>query len=119
MAQKCRFSQGSTGKCLNANCTKKLDWGVGPDARGGNQPRGTHVVGNLVREIGIWQKQSSFWFQATTMQTHIERNVHFNGPRAGLNFVRTKNPLNPPLLRSLTLTWHPIKCKSRCVYRYS
>ena len=77
---------GSTRSCLDANCSKKIEWGVGPDARGGNQPRGTHVVGNLVREIGIWQKQSSMWFQATTMQTHIERNVHFNGPRAGLNF---------------------------------
>ena len=28
----------------------------------------------------------SFWFQATTMQTHLERNVHFNGPRAGRTF---------------------------------
>ena len=74
-----------TGKCMNANCTRKLEYGVGPDARGGNQPRGTHVVGNLVREIGLWQKQSSMWFQATTMHTHLERNVHFNGPRAGLN----------------------------------
>jgi hypothetical protein len=45
---------GSTGKCLNANCTRKIEWGVGPDARTGDQPRGTHVVGNLVREIGIW-----------------------------------------------------------------
>ena len=26
------------------------------------------------------------WFQAVTLQTHLERNVHFNGPRAGLNF---------------------------------
>ena len=77
---------GSTGKCLNANCSRSLPWGIGPDARGGNLPRGTHVVGNLVREIGIWQKQSSFWFQAASMHSHIERNVHFNGPRAGLNF---------------------------------
>jgi hypothetical protein len=50
---------GSTSHCLNANCTRKLEYAVGPDARGGNQPRGTHVVGNLVREIGLWQKQSS------------------------------------------------------------
>ena len=77
---------GSTGTCLVENCSRTIAWGVGPDARGGNQPRGTHVVGNLVHEIGLWQKQSSFWFQATSMHTHIERNVHFNGPRAGLNF---------------------------------
>ena len=46
---------------------------------------GGQVVGNLVREIGLWQKQSSMWFQAVTAQTHLAGNVHFNGPRAGLN----------------------------------
>ncbi len=30
---------GSTGNCLDAKCSRKLAWGVGPDARGGNQPR--------------------------------------------------------------------------------
>jgi hypothetical protein len=77
---------GSTGKCLNKNCSETLPWLVGPDARGGNQPTNTHVFGNLVREIGLWQKQSSMWFQATTSRTHLERNVHFNNPRAGFNF---------------------------------
>eukprot|EP00039_Didymoeca_costata_P026545 m.16129 g.16129 ORF g.16129 m.16129 type:complete len:957 (+) comp5588_c0_seq1:70-2940(+) len=77
---------GSTGKCLDSECKRSIPYLTGPDARGGNQPRGTHVVGNLIREIGLWQKQSSFWFQATCAQSHIERNVHFNGPRAGLNF---------------------------------
>lgn len=32
------------------------------------------------------QKQSSFWFQAVTAQTHLQGNVFFNGPRAALNF---------------------------------
>eukprot|EP01061_Rhynchopus_euleeides_P006089 TRINITY_DN1516_c0_g1_i1.p1 TRINITY_DN1516_c0_g1~~TRINITY_DN1516_c0_g1_i1.p1 ORF type:complete len:336 (+),score=148.72 TRINITY_DN1516_c0_g1_i1:129-1010(+) len=77
---------GSTGKCLNANCSKSVPYEVGPDGRDGNQPRGTRVVGNLVREIGIWQKQSSMWFQAVTAQTTLSQNVHFNGPRAGVNF---------------------------------
>ena len=40
-----------------------LQWPVGPDARVGQQPRYTRVVGNLVREVGLIQKQSSFWFQ--------------------------------------------------------
>ena len=75
---------GSTGKCLNAQCTRKLEWPVGPDARGGQQPRYTRVVGNLVREIGLIQKQSSAWFQAATAFSHLEGNVHFNGPRAGV-----------------------------------
>jgi len=26
------------------------------------------------------------WFQAVTAQTLVQGNVHFNGPRAGLNF---------------------------------
>jgi len=26
------------------------------------------------------------WFQAVTAETHVKGNVHFNGPRAGLNF---------------------------------
>ena len=25
------------------------------------------------------------WFQAVTAQTHLAGNVHFNGPRAGIN----------------------------------
>jgi len=77
---------GVTGKCVNEKCDKKLEWPVGPDGRNGEQPRGTEVIGNLVRELGIWQKQSSMWFQAVTAQTHFAGNVHFNGPRAGLNF---------------------------------
>ena len=58
---------------------------MGPDGRGGEQPRGTLVSRNLVREIGIWQKQSSFYFQAVAAQTTLRGNVHFNGPRAGIN----------------------------------
>ena len=41
-------------------------WGDtdGVDATAGNQPRHTTLAGNLVGELGIWEKQSSFWFQA-------------------------------------------------------
>jgi hypothetical protein len=59
---------------------------VGPDGRAGEQPIGTTISNNLVREIGVWQKQSSMWFQAVTAQTNLVNNVHFNGPRAGVNF---------------------------------
>ena len=34
--------------------------GGGPDGREGNQPRGTTVQYNLVRELGIWEKQLIF-----------------------------------------------------------
>jgi len=79
-------SWGHTSTCLNENCTRKVPYKVGPDARGGEQPHGTTVLRNLVRELGLWQKQSSMWFQATTAQTRLIENVHFNGPRAGVNF---------------------------------
>lgn len=77
---------GSTGYCLDSECKNRLPWGIGPDARGGNQPRYTRVIGNLVREIGLIQKQSSMWFQAASALNVIANNVHFNGPRAGVNF---------------------------------
>ena len=37
--------------------------GVGMDGTGGEQPRGTRIVGNIVREVGIFQKQASAFFQ--------------------------------------------------------
>ena len=79
------FAWGHTSTCLNENCTKKTPYTVGPDGRGGEQPRGTLIENNLVRELGIWQKQSSMWFQAVTAQTKLVDNVHFNGPRAGVS----------------------------------
>ena len=77
---------GHTSNCLNANCSWRIPYKVGPDARGGEQPWMTLVEANLVRELGLWQKQSSMWFQAMTQQTVLRGNVHFNGPRAGVNF---------------------------------
>ena len=59
--------------------------GFGPDGRDGNQPRFMNITNNLVHEIGIWQKQSSMWFQAQTCQTTLKNNVFFNGPRAAVN----------------------------------
>jgi hypothetical protein len=40
------------------------DGGVhGWDARAGDIPQGTRIVGNIMRETGIWEKQSSCFFQ--------------------------------------------------------
>jgi hypothetical protein len=49
--------------------SQRLAHQVGPDGRAGEQPRFTNVSANLVHELGIYQKQSSFWFQAVTAQT--------------------------------------------------
>ncbi|XP_065183777.1 uncharacterized protein LOC135814571 [Sycon ciliatum] len=61
-------------------------YGFGWDGTDGNQPRGTQIIGNFVHELGIWEKQSSFYFQAKSCQNLLERNIFFNGPRAGINF---------------------------------
>jgi hypothetical protein len=78
-------------------------WGDtdGVDATNGNQPRGTLLTGNLVGELGIWEKQSSFWFQAKACLSTIADNVIFNLPRAAINFnVRNRSALicRPPAL---------------------
>jgi len=46
-------SWGATGFCMNENCSRSIPYPNGPDGRGGNQPRGTTVSGNIPREIGI------------------------------------------------------------------
>ena len=58
----------------------------GWDASDGNIPEGTRIEGNLIRETGIWEKQSSCFFQAKTAATTLSRNLCFNLPRAGFNF---------------------------------
>ena len=63
------------------------DGGVhGYDGTGGNFPRFTMVMKNIVREVGIWEKQSSAWFQAKSAQNYIGYNIIFNLARAGINF---------------------------------
>ena len=61
--------------------------GMGWDATDGNQPRFSKILYNFVHESGIWEKQSSFYFQAKSCQNIIKGNIFFNGrPRAGINF---------------------------------
>jgi hypothetical protein len=60
--------------------------GMGWDARGGNQPRGTVVSGNLAHEVGLYMKQNSFYFQSESFGNTISGNIAYNGPRAGVNF---------------------------------
>ena len=60
--------------------------GMGWDGIDGNQPRFSRILYNFVHELGIWEKQSSFYFQAKSCQNLIMGNIFFNGPRAGINF---------------------------------
>lgn len=79
---------GKTSDCLDAKCSKTLTKGteLGPDGRDMHVPWRTVVQGNVFREIGIWQKQSAFYFQALAAETVVSNNVFFNGPRAAVNF---------------------------------
>jgi hypothetical protein len=58
---------------------------AGVDGTDGNHPRYTTVVSNIAREVGLYEKQSSFFIEAKTAQSIILGNVFFNGPRAGIN----------------------------------
>jgi len=82
----CVASWGYSSTCFNGNCSYELPWREGPDARGGEQPRGTRVLNNLFREMGIYQKQASAYFHAKSGLAEIAGNVVFNGPRAMFNF---------------------------------
>lgn len=63
------------------------DGGVhGVDGTKGDFPRYTRVVNNLFHEIGVWEKQSSAFFQAKTAQSYLQGNLVFNLARAGFNF---------------------------------
>lgn len=56
---------------------------LGWDATAGDVPLRTSVTGNLVTETGVWEKQSSCWFQAKAALSTLEGNVCFNLARAG------------------------------------
>eukprot|EP00425_Heterocapsa_triquetra_P004269 CAMPEP_0195159552 /NCGR_PEP_ID=MMETSP0448-20130528/186222_1 /TAXON_ID=66468 /ORGANISM="Heterocapsa triquestra, Strain CCMP 448" /LENGTH=653 /DNA_ID=CAMNT_0040198351 /DNA_START=30 /DNA_END=1987 /DNA_ORIENTATION=+ len=59
---------------------------AGVDGTDGRHPRFNSIMRNSGREVGLYEKQSSFYMQAKTAQTTISGNVFFNGPRAGINF---------------------------------
>eukprot|EP01083_Nonionella_stella_P091597 256156_1 len=59
---------------------------MGFDGTTGVQPRFIHIVSNYVHELGIFEKQSAFVFEAKSCQNHIKNNIFYNGPRAGINF---------------------------------
>lgn len=60
--------------------------GMGPDGTDGNQPWGTIIKSNFAYRCGLFEKQSSFYFQAKSAQSTIQDNIFFHGPRAGMNF---------------------------------
>ena len=60
--------------------------GLGINGTNGNQPRELTISYNIGHEIGINEKQSSFYFQAISCSNSIYNNIVYNGPRAGILF---------------------------------
>ena len=58
---------------------------AGVDMTDGEHPRYNRIEGCTAREVGLYEKQSSFYMQAKTAYSTIRGNVFFNGPRAGIN----------------------------------
>jgi hypothetical protein len=54
------------------------------DGTGGQQPRHTTLYGNLAHEMGNYQKQSSFYFQAASCENTVDSNIVYNIPRAAI-----------------------------------
>jgi hypothetical protein len=63
-------------------------WGrsVDYDGTGGQQPRHSVISGNIAHDIGLVQKQSSFYFQAQSCENLLSANIVYNIPRAAINF---------------------------------
>ena len=61
--------------------------GIGIDGRGGEQPRYTNVLYNIVREIGLNERQSSAWSEAKACLSTVRGNLFFNMPRAAIKYV--------------------------------
>lgn len=75
----------SWGDTFMPNDTYGVPNGMGYDGTKGNQPRYLNISYNYVHEIGLWEKQSSFYFQAKSCLNYIAYNIFYNGPRAGIN----------------------------------
>ena len=64
---------------------KTVPPGFGYDGTTGIQPRFINISYNFGHEIGIWEKQSTFYFEGKSCQNYVENNIIFNGPRSGMN----------------------------------
>lgn len=58
---------------------------AGQDGSDGEHPVGTVIRGCTAHDIGLYAKQTSFFFQAKSANTTLAGNVFFNAPRAGIN----------------------------------
>ena len=59
---------------------------VGADGTKGTQPRFNTISYNYAHDLGIWEKQSSFYFQSVSCCNDIYNNIVYNIPRAAILF---------------------------------
>ena len=76
-------SWGNTAPTAGADSV--MPYGYGADGTNGDQPRGNTIAFNLCRELGIYEKQSSFYTQFKSGYNKVYKNIVYNGPRAHLN----------------------------------
>eukprot|EP01083_Nonionella_stella_P085976 238584_1 len=58
----------------------------GADGTNGQQPRHNEISYNFAHDLGIWEKQSSFYFQSVSCCNDVFNNIVFNIPRAAILF---------------------------------
>ena len=78
---------GKTSPCMNSNCSRQLPdpRASGPDGRAGNQPIGTLVEANIIRETGVLERHGTMFFSSLAANTVLKGNVLLNAMRAGVN----------------------------------
>ena len=59
--------------------------GMGYDGSAGDQPRYSMIEANIMRELGVWVKQSSAFTTFQSSENTFKDNVVYNGPRAHVN----------------------------------
>ena len=94
-AQVVRNEFSLLGNNAVASWGRSVDW----DGTGGQQPRHSLIMGNIVHDIGLEQKQSSFYFQAQSCENTLAANIVYNIPRAAVN-ASTGMACSPPPLRA-------------------
>jgi hypothetical protein len=62
-------------------------WGYtnGVDGTDGNQPIGNIITNNLCHEWGVYEKQTSCYFQAISALSYVAGNIFFNGTQPHLS----------------------------------
>ena len=94
---------------LGMNAVASLGLTQQDDATGGEQPYGTLLSGLVVRELAIYEKQSSAYFLGRTPLSRVENSLFYNGPVSEETERAQAGPPRmqpPPLLTTRTSHTH-------------